>query len=175
MSLVLNGTDGIGVTSNVGAFALDTPKTATGTAVDFTGIPSWVKRITVMFNGVSTNGSSVPVLRVGAGSIQSTGYVCTTQVLQNAQAVNGGEVTTSFPLHPTSVAAIATLTGSMTLSLLNANVWVCSIAINRSQDVAQAIVGSGSVALSGVLDRVRITIANGTDAFDAGTINILYE
>jgi hypothetical protein len=63
----------------------------------------------------------------------------------------------------------------MTLSLLNANVWVCSIAINRSQDVAQAIVGSGSVALSGTLDRVRITTVNGTDTFDAGSINILYE
>jgi hypothetical protein len=170
------GTGNVVVNGINGALVAGTAVASTsGTSIDFTGIPSWVRRITVMFSGVSTNGTSPPVLRVGAGSIQSTGYVCTAQVLQNAQAVNGGEVTTSFPLHPTSVAASATLTGSMTLSLLNANVWVCSIAINRSQDVAQAIVGSGSVALSGTLDRVRITTVNGTDTFDAGSINILYE
>jgi hypothetical protein len=33
----------------------------------------------------------------------------------------------------------------------------------------------GFVPLSGTLDRVRITTANGTDTFDAGSINILYE
>ena len=32
--------------------------TTSGTSIDFTGIPSWVKRITVMFQGVSTTGSS---------------------------------------------------------------------------------------------------------------------
>ena len=32
--------------------------TTSGTFVDFTGIPSWVKRITVMFNGFSTSGTS---------------------------------------------------------------------------------------------------------------------
>jgi len=39
-----------------GSLTLATAQTASGTAVDFTGIPSWVKRITVMFSGVSTNG-----------------------------------------------------------------------------------------------------------------------
>jgi hypothetical protein len=34
---------------------------------------------------------------------------------------------------------------------------------------------SGGVALGGALDRVRITTVNGTDTFDAGSINILYE
>jgi hypothetical protein len=38
-----------------------------------------------------------------------------------------------------------------------------------------ATLGNASVALSGTLDRVRITTVNGTDTFDAGTINILYE
>ena len=193
MSLVLNSSGGGSVTieepttasnftqtlaaatGTLAPLVSGTAVTASGTAVDFTGIPSWVKRVTVMFEGVSTNGTSVPLLRVGAGSIQSTGYVCAVQVLQNAQAVNGGEVTTSFPLHPTSVSVIATLTGSMTLTLTTTNLWVCSIAINRSQDVAQVIVGSGRVSLSGALDRIRITTAIGTDTFDAGTINIMWE
>ena len=45
-----------------------------GTAIDFTGIPSWVKRITVMFNGVSTNGTSNLLLQIGAGSVTTSGY-----------------------------------------------------------------------------------------------------
>jgi hypothetical protein len=33
----------------------------------------------------------------------------------------------------------------------------------------------GSVTLSGTLDRIRLTTANGTDTFDAGSVNIMYE
>lgn len=44
---------------------------------------------------------------------------------------------------------------------------------NTSQNVQW--IQSGDLLLSGTLDRVRITTANGTDTFDAGTINILYE
>ena len=33
----------------------------------------------------------------------------------------------------------------------------------------------GELKLAGALDRVRITTVNGTDTFDAGSINILYE
>ena len=46
-----------------------------GTSIDFTGIPSWVKRITVMFNGVSTNGTSNPLIQIGDSSgVAITGY-----------------------------------------------------------------------------------------------------
>jgi hypothetical protein len=34
---------------------------------------------------------------------------------------------------------------------------------------------AGDVALSGTLDRIRITTVNGTDTFDAGTINVSWE
>lgn len=37
------------------------------------------------------------------------------------------------------------------------------------------IQGAGSCSLGGTLDRVRVTTVNGTDTFDAGTINIAYE
>jgi hypothetical protein len=36
-------------------------------------------------------------------------------------------------------------------------------------------VAGNALALGGVLDRVRLTTVNGTDTFDAGTVNILYE
>ena len=34
---------------------------------------------------------------------------------------------------------------------------------------------ASTVTLSATLDSVRITTVNGTDTFDAGSINILYE
>jgi hypothetical protein len=52
--------------------------------------------------------------------------------------------------------------------------WVASI-VSSQTNSATGIVGSGSKTLSGTLDRVRITTVNGTDTFDAGTINIMYE
>ena len=35
--------------------------------------------------------------------------------------------------------------------------------------------GGGSVTLSGALDRVVLTTVGGTDTFDAGSVNIIYE
>jgi len=35
--------------------------------------------------------------------------------------------------------------------------------------------GGGGITLGAALTAIRITTSNGTDAFDAGSINILYE
>ncbi len=51
--------------------------TTSGTSIDFTSIPSWVRRITVLYNGVSTSGSSALIVQIGAGSIIATGYTGT--------------------------------------------------------------------------------------------------
>jgi hypothetical protein len=145
-----------------------------GTSIDFTGIPSWVRRITVMFAGVSTNGTSAITVRVGAGSVQATGYLTAYVVLQQAQAVTVSQSTTGYDLS-NATAAAATISGSMRIELLASNTWIATHLVNRGSDVAQVWSGSGSCAVSGTLDRVRITTANGTDTFDAGSINILYE
>ena len=56
---VPNGTGTLVVSGINSAITAGTAVASTsGTSIDFTGIPSWVKRITVMFNGVSTNGTS---------------------------------------------------------------------------------------------------------------------
>jgi hypothetical protein len=53
-------------------------------------------------------------------------------------------------------------------------IWVCDGVFARGDTVANYVF-AGSKTLSGALDRIRITTVNGTDTFDAGTINILYE
>jgi hypothetical protein len=171
MPLVLNGTTG--VQDNSGAFVAGTAVASTsGTSIDFTGIPSWVKRITVVFNQVSTNGTSVFLLQLGdSGGIENTGYFST-----GFSASSGGSVSTSpttgFALSGNNVAPFAT-SGITTLVLLNNNQWILSS--SATQSAGQNSFASGDKTLSATLDRIRITTVNGTDVFDAGAINILYE
>lgn len=141
-----------------------------GTAIDFTGIPSWVKRVTVMFNGVSTNGSSSILLRIGSGSVTATGYIA-----QQWAGAGQGVVTTGFPVFVP--AATNTINGLAILCHFGDNIWTYSSVMGLGDSTNNGFQGAGykSVALGGALDRVRITTVNGTDTFDAGTINILYE
>ena len=144
--------------------------TTSGTTKDFTGIPSWVKRITVMFSGLSTNGTSVIQFQLGSGSIQTTGYIS-----QAWTASSSGGVSTSGIYIAGSTAAANIYTGVITIVTPGSNLWVATGIqnIENASNVGYQL--SGRVTLSGALDRVRLTTVNGTDTFDAGSVNILWE
>ena len=152
---------------------LMTAVSASGTSVDFTGIPSWVKRITVMFQGVSTNSTSPYIIRIGDGAIVSTSYTC-----QNTIAASGSTFvsdTTGFLLTVSTAYtdAASVHSGIITISNITSNTWVASGIITRGG--GGTFQTAGHRALTNALDRVRITTVNGTDTFDAGTINVMYE
>jgi hypothetical protein len=176
MSVIIDGS--ASVTINSGAVLGITSGTAvastSGTSIDFTSIPSWVKRITVMFLGVSTNGSSLPQIQLGtSGGVVVTGYNSGASHTQNSSSVLGANSTTGILILGANGAAI-TFFGQMVCTLITGNTWVASVTTGRS-DAATSNQGGGSIALGGTLDRIRITTVNGTDTFDAGSINILYE
>jgi hypothetical protein len=172
MALELNGTTG--VQGNSGAFVAGTAVASTsGTSIDFTGIPSWVKRVTVMFDSVSTNGTSVKQIQIGdSGGIETTGYLGTSVQLTDGSSVNAAVFTTGYGIR--SAIAADVLNGSVIISNVTGNVWAAQGSITDSSRAAGYLV-AGAKTLSDVLDRVRITTVNGTDTFDAGSINILYE
>jgi len=154
---------------------LETAVTASGTSVDFTSIPSWVKRITVMFSGVSTSGTSQPYLQIGdAGGIESAAYLNFVASVSTAANTTSGSlsITAAFPLYTGATVALASMNGALTLSKLNSNIWVISGVLLSGQ---RGVMLGGSKELSDTLTQVRITTANGTDTFDAGTINIMLE
>lgn len=156
-----------GVATNIYPLVAATAVASTsGTSIDFTGIPAWVRRITVMFSGVSTNGSSAIQLQIGAGSFTTTGYA--SQVQQGSSAVT---VATGFGV--VSVIAASIVSGSVQVSSIGSNTWVESGNLTTGGAVFNS--AGSSPSLSGSLDRIRITTVNGTDTFDAGSINILYE
>jgi hypothetical protein len=144
-----------------------------GTSIDFTSIPSWVKRITVMWSQVSTNGSSIPQIQIGSGSVDTTGYLSGSGFITTAAGVAVTTATSGFIIY--SNVASASLSGSIVLSLIGSNIWVAQGIMFQAAGTANVAQTAGTKTLSGTLDRVRITTVNGTDTFDAGTINIFYE
>lgn len=144
-----------------------------GTTIDFTGIPSWAKRITVMFNGVSTTGTSFYLIQIGSGSVTTSGYLSAGSSLVNGSACGVATSTSGFVCSNGNTAA-GVVQGAYRLTLLNSNTWVAEGNVfNTNGNSLNPM--AGGVTLGGTLDRVRITTVNGTDTFDAGTINILYE
>ena len=145
-----------------------------GTSIDFTGIPAWAKRITLMFSGVSTNSSSNVQVQLGdAGGIETSGYLGTGSAL-GASTVSSALLTSGFPITTGGIATTVILQGSVIISYVGSNTWTSQGNVGTS-DVARVYVHGSAKTLSDTLTQVRITTVNGTDTFDAGTINIMYE
>jgi hypothetical protein len=159
-----------GVTTNLYPLVSETAKSATGATVQFTSIPSWVKRITVMFNEISTNGSSNVQIQLGdSGGYETSGYTGTAWL---ANTVNTA-MSAGFLITATN-SSTYTWNGSVILTNFGSNTWILQGSVGLSS-VAAGGVQNGKKTLSDVLTQLQITTVNGTDTFDAGTVNILYE
>jgi len=148
-----------------------------GTAVDFTGIPAGVKRITVMFVGVSTSGTSIPMIQIGdSGGVETSGYSGGGVSFGTAPSVTISGHSTGWHLAGAWAAGnVAHGAATLTLQDSSDNTWVMSGNFGRSDAATAFSTAAGSKALSATLDRVRVTMVNGTDTFDAGAISIMYE
>jgi hypothetical protein len=162
-----NGTVGLLVSGTAVA-------STSGTSIDFTGLPAGVRRITVMLNGVSLSGTSNILVQLGdSGGVETTGYVASISNVDGPASCNVFTSTAGF------IGYLATggrsLSGNFIINLLDSatNTWSATAGLYSTAPSAQS--GGGAKALSATLDRVRITTVNGTDTFDAGAINILYE
>jgi len=142
---------------------------SSNTVLDFESIPSWVRRITVMFNGVSTNGASAKLIQLGdSGGVETTGYDSQC-VLVGATTANQSS-TSGFVIYGTT--ASEALIGHAVITLIDSNSWVYSSTTKIGSSYVQ--VAGGSKALSATLDRIRLTSVS-ADTFDAGSVNIMYE
>ena len=150
--------------------------TTSGILVDFTGIPSWAKRVTVLFAGLSTSGTSGIQIQVGVGSVETSGYLSS-----GTSTAAGGSTSalssTSGLLLSGNNAAADVRHGRIVLEQMPSSFpvsWVATSSLVLSSSNTTGA-GGGSKTLSGNLDRVRLTTVNGTDTFDAGTINVMWE
>jgi hypothetical protein len=169
MTMTLSGTTGgIGVIGSGTAVA-----STSGTSIDFTSLPANLKRITVMFSGVSTNGTSSLRVQIGSGSAETTGYLGSSSAINGAGSGSCSSFSSGFDFLDVGSAA-SLRNGSLVFTFIGSNIWSMAGTLSLS-DASRIMNISGSKTTSGTLDRVRITTVNGTDTFDAGSINILYE
>jgi hypothetical protein len=145
---------------------------ATGTSIDFSSVPSWAKRITLLFSGVSTSGTSTPQVQIGPTSAVETSNYLGSSVLD----VTPVNFSSGF-LFGSSWASSVVFYGTVVLQLIDGatNSWVANFVLGRSDIAATVYGGGGKVISGGVLSRIRVTTVGGTDTFDAGKINIFYE
>lgn len=143
--------------------------TTSGTTKDFTDIPSGVRRITVQLDRVSTGGTSAYLLRVGAGSVATTGYVSSSEYVDST-SVNVTSSTAGFILYNDSAAR--SMIGTLVLTLLTGNTWQCAGMARRDTTLTSKCVGT--ITLAGTLDRFQFTTVSG-DTFDAGNLGAFYE
>jgi len=161
------GTDGTTVSWGFRLVA-GTAQTPTTTNADFTGIPSWVRRVTVAFLSLSTNASTAVTLRLGTGGVFATsGYLCDIW-----NGVAGNTSTTDFLLDISGQTSATARNGSVTLHNVSGNTWVAVGFASRPTQVINSM--TGTVTLGGVLDSVRL-LSGGAALFDAGTINVFWE
>lgn len=140
-----------------------------------TGIPTWVRRITVSFYNVSTNGTGVPQLRIGSGSLETTSYVGAAMSISGSSP-GSTAIGQGASLTHAAVSAATVLHGSMVFTLVDSatNTWAFNGGAGRS-DAGQAYSTFGSKVASGVIDRIGLTTSNGTDVFDSGIVSIYWE
>ena len=179
MAITLNGS--AGVTTNSGAVYNGLQQgtavaSTSGTNIDFTSIPSWVKRITIMLNGVSTSGTSNLLVQLGdAGGIENTGYTGSAG-RTGTSAVAGVASSTAGATITNGTAATDSQAGTVYITNVNSNNWIITCIIgNLAAGNPQLNFCGVAKSTSDTLTQVRITTVNGTDTFDAGSINILYE
>ena len=152
-----------------------TVASTSGTAIDFTGIPSWVKRIVIMYSGVSTSGTAnwQVQLGTGAGPTYTTSGYASTMIVTTVSSAATSNASTGF-VNTSPAAGSQVCSGQLTLLNMTGNLWVSQGALGASA-ATRSYINSGSLSLGAVLTAVRITTVGGTDTFNAGSINILYE
>lgn len=181
---IANGTEGqiIRAGSSTPAFGAQVNQgaavaTTSGTTVDLTGIPSWARRVIVTLSGVSLSGTSYLELRLGdSGGIEGSGYAAASLTAYGGTTSSLIASITGFPVYDNSRTSSASVwRGMFTLINHDGNTWLCTGVFFDNDSTGAITTTSGEKTLSSTLDRVRLTSFNGTDTFDAGSVNILWE
>lgn len=149
-----------------------TATSATGTAVDFTSIPSGVRRVNILFDAVSLDGSGHILVQLGdSGGFETSGYDSTSATLADGAAIAVTDHTAGFIVR--LAAASGAVTGSMSIEILAVSTfnWVSRHSCKTGTQIVAS--GGGSKALSAELTQVRVTRNGGS--FDGGTINVSWE
>ena len=170
MALVLDGNNLL----TSGVINSMTAQNASGTYVDFTGIPVGVKRVVISFYNVQKSGTTNNLLQLGTSSgVVTSGYTGRT-VYSGDSATVSLTSTSGFLTSAGDAASTCLVSGNSTLMNITGNTWVFSVTGSRTES-SYSFQGGGYVSLSSPLSRIRFTTSSGSDTYSGGVINVFYE
>jgi hypothetical protein len=144
---------------------------ATGTEVNFTSLPTGIRKLTLVLDQVSINATNNVFVRLStSGTFATTGYESQAMRIQNASTSSSVTDTTQFVIINNDNAA-RLWTGSFTWHNITGDTWVMSGTCN-SNSTDRAMVSGGTKNLGGTLDGLRVYT---TGTYDNGQFNIFYE
>lgn len=147
---------------------------STNTVIDFTGIPTWAKRVTVMFDEVSLSGTTSLLIQLGdPGGVENANYRGGGARI-TAAAVTAATFTAGFGFN--NLLLSNTFSGSTTITNFSGNTWVASGTLGGALGTEFMCLTSGSKVLSGgPLNTICVASFDGTSTFDTGSISVSYE
>lgn len=154
--------------------------TTSGTSpIEFTDVPTGVKKITIIFDDVGTNtsGSEVNVQLSTGGTYATSGYTSTSLRMQNASN-SISDISSLGYLVARLDNANKALTGHAVLHNVSGNRWILSGVCTSTEpgDQNRSWNFGGFLDLGGTIDKLRVQGHTGTQpTWDSGQINVMYE
>jgi len=147
--------------------------TTSGTAHEWTSIPTNARKVILAWSGLSTNGTSIPIVQLGTPGYKISGYLGSVARHDGTDAQ--GNHNTGFAID-TSWAAATVSHGMMTIMLVDddTQIYAMSGSSGNSNNNAH-MTFAGSVDMVSRIQSIRLTTVNGTDTFDAGVATIRWE
>lgn len=147
---------------------------ASGTALNFTSIPSWVRKITIGLSAVSFSGSDSLRIRIGTGGVAKTSGYSSSGWVTAALASNGNTSTAGFDGAFDGTASNER-NGVFTLVCVDPSTHTWSLSGTYQASGSGSGFGlNGTVTLAGALNIVTIAGTSG-GAFDGGKAVVQYE
>jgi hypothetical protein len=150
-----------------------TAVTVSGATASFTGIPSWARRITILLSGVTTVAAGLPAIRAGSGSYEASGYDSVNNAIGASTVASSASATTSWDLQNSGGSANV-YTGQVVITRVAAGTQYVVSGQVRYNTTSTALT-VGTKLFSGTIDRVQLLMSTGTDTFNGGTMNIMWE
>jgi hypothetical protein len=123
--------------------------------------------------GVTTVGSGIPAIRAGVGSYEATGYSGATVKVGSANTTDGAaSATTSWDII-NSASSSYIYTGQLVITKVSGNQYIISGLLQYGTN--DGLIVNGIKTFSGPITQLQLQMQTGTDTFNGGTMNIMWE
>ena len=149
-----------------------TVATTSGTAIDFTGIPSTARLIILNFFDYSKSGGNSTLIQLGtSGGFVTSGYISAGVRTTTGPSIGAANKTDGFGVPDENGGYETAGQAIITCVDVSNNKWIYSF--TGRGDSSLTMTAGGFIALGGTLTQIKVR-PSGSDTFDTGAINLQY-